>query len=512
MSRARAIRDLARAASAPSPSPMGYAMGGSVEADDVNPNFAGDEGMTAMDRSLSEVAAPPLMLASGGQATTNAAPQRSWLDTLERQESGGNPNARNPYSSASGPFQFIDQTWGAFTGANPQLFEGMSPRQVAAARFDPRFSRLGAEWYAGVNRDILTRAGLPDTNANLALSHYLGGQGARRVLQGDPESPVASTLPNGARVVTANPNLRGVTNAQLIEDYARRYGGTAPLAPAEAGAPPMAAPAQASERPLPFPPPPTPPVPPMPQQRPAAPAPRRRDTGGLRRAMSMMDYQGGGESPTGALENHMRMVQAAQRRFAAPSATMAEGGLARANGGLAETLGAMGRGNDSLVAHITPREALMLKALGGSGTMNPYTGMLEFDDGGGAGDGGGGGSAGESGPGAGDGPSGAGGGGGSAGEGSGSSGGVGDGGGGGSAGESGPGAGDGPSGAGGGGGGVGEGGPAGEAGGDAPGTGGGAGAGDAGGRRWGRRLCGIVLPRRLLARADDRRASDHDAD
>ena len=48
----------------------------------------------------------------------------------------------------------------------------------------------------------------------------------------------------------------------------------------------------------------------------------------------------------------------------------------------------MGRGNDSLVAHITPREALALMAMGGSGTTNPYTGMLEFDDGGGDGGGG----------------------------------------------------------------------------------------------------------------------------
>ena len=54
---------------------------------------------------------------------------------------------------------------------------------------------------------------------------------------------------------------------------------------------------------------------------------------------------------------------------------------------MAQTLGAMGRGNDSLVAHITPREAMMLKAMGGSGTINPRTGLLEFDDGGGDGNG-----------------------------------------------------------------------------------------------------------------------------
>lgn len=46
-------------------------------------------------------------------------------------------------------------------------------------------------------------------------------------------------------------------------------------------------------------------------------------------------------------------------------------------------LAQQGRGNDTLVAHITPEEAILLKAHGGSGTINPHTGLLEFwDDGG----------------------------------------------------------------------------------------------------------------------------------
>ena len=48
--------------------------------------------------------------------------------------------------------------------------------------------------------------------------------------------------------------------------------------------------------------------------------------------------------------------------------------------GMAQTLGAMGRGNDSLVAHITPQEAMLLKQRGGAGTINPRTGLLEFYD------------------------------------------------------------------------------------------------------------------------------------
>jgi len=40
----------------------------------------------------------------------------------------------------------------------------------------------------------------------------------------------------------------------------------------------------------------------------------------------------------------------------------------------------MGRNGDIILAHITPAEAKMLKEKGGSGTVNPKTGLLEFYD------------------------------------------------------------------------------------------------------------------------------------
>jgi hypothetical protein len=48
---------------------------------------------------------------------------------------------------------------------------------------------------------------------------------------------------------------------------------------------------------------------------------------------------------------------------------------------IAAMLAGKGRGNDTLLAHITPKEAEILKAAGGSGTTNPETGLLEFYDG-----------------------------------------------------------------------------------------------------------------------------------
>ena len=40
----------------------------------------------------------------------------------------------------------------------------------------------------------------------------------------------------------------------------------------------------------------------------------------------------------------------------------------------------MGRGRDTILAHITPEEARLLKARGGRGSRNPQTGLLEFEE------------------------------------------------------------------------------------------------------------------------------------
>ena len=47
---------------------------------------------------------------------------------------------------------------------------------------------------------------------------------------------------------------------------------------------------------------------------------------------------------------------------------------------LAEMLRSKGRGKDSVLAHITPKEAALLKRRGGRGSTNPETGLLEFDN------------------------------------------------------------------------------------------------------------------------------------
>jgi len=53
---------------------------------------------------------------------------------------------------------------------------------------------------------------------------------------------------------------------------------------------------------------------------------------------------------------------------------MQQGGLAS----LAQNLASKGRYGDTMLAHINPQEAAVLKAMGGSGTINPRTGLREY--------------------------------------------------------------------------------------------------------------------------------------
>ena len=81
-----------------------------------------------------------------------------------------------------------------------------------------------------------------------------------------------------------------------------------------------------------------------------------------------------------AVLNELKMSQAAGA--AAPMEAgpgpmpmqMAQGGLAD----VAQYLASRGRNGDTMLAHITPDEARMLKAQGGSGTINPETGLPEY--------------------------------------------------------------------------------------------------------------------------------------
>jgi len=80
------------------------------------------------------------------------------------------------------------------------------------------------------------------------------------------------------------------------------------------------------------------------------------------------------EAKLSQLENAQSAEQMAPQVEGLGPMPMAEGGLAD----MARLLASQGRNGDTMLAHITPAEAQLLKSRGGAGSYNPYTGLPEF--------------------------------------------------------------------------------------------------------------------------------------
>lgn len=143
-----------------------------------------------------------------------------FLDRLMIAESGGRSDARNPRSTAVGPYQFIESTWLLLAR---RIFavetQAMTPVEVLDLRSDRAFARRAAEAYTNDNAAILVANGLEATFPRLRLAFLLGAQGAVRVLQAPPQTRVTALL--GPAVSNANPFMYGLSAEGLIARAAR---------------------------------------------------------------------------------------------------------------------------------------------------------------------------------------------------------------------------------------------------------------------------------------------------
>lgn len=147
----------------------------------------------------------------------------AFLNQLMIAESGGRLFAKNPRSSALGPFQFINSTFLDVTRRHlPDETEDLPATGVLQLRTDPDVARRAAKAYSRENAAYLVERGLKASTTNLHLAFFAGPSGAARVLSAHPDTPVARLLSPAA--LGANPFLRGMTAGDLIAKSARHVG------------------------------------------------------------------------------------------------------------------------------------------------------------------------------------------------------------------------------------------------------------------------------------------------
>jgi hypothetical protein len=186
--------------------------------------------------SESQVLADDVMSALGKDAASQFGGIESqyslppgYLDRTYEVESGRNPNARNPNSSAGGGFQFIDSTARAY---------GLTDKTDLGASADAA-ARLARDNSAQL-RAVLGRE---PTAAELYLAHQQGGAGAAKLLS-NPNARAVDIV--GFDAVRLNGGDANMTAGEFASKWTGKFGsGSSPVmsaqnAPTQAGGIPMA--------------------------------------------------------------------------------------------------------------------------------------------------------------------------------------------------------------------------------------------------------------------------------
>lgn len=145
-----------------------------------------------------------------------------------QQESGLNPDAKAPNSSATGLFQFIDSTWltmvqrfgskygignlaqqiSTDTAGQPRVADPQLRQQILNLRRDPSLSSDLAAEYTKLNQNEVEHAlGRKASSTDLYMAHFLGSAGASQFLKAveqNGNTAAANLFPDAA---AANPTV-----------------------------------------------------------------------------------------------------------------------------------------------------------------------------------------------------------------------------------------------------------------------------------------------------------------
>lgn len=160
----------------------------------------------------------PQGVVPGGVSVADAAKRITGIE-----KDPNNPAAVNPRSTAAGDGQFINSTWlDTVKAARPDLAKTLNDTQILALRNDPQFSADMTQALATQNAGTLTKAGLPVTTASLALAHRFGADGATKILNAAPNTPMEDIV--SAAALKANPELKGQTAGVYAQNLMKQVG------------------------------------------------------------------------------------------------------------------------------------------------------------------------------------------------------------------------------------------------------------------------------------------------
>jgi hypothetical protein len=155
-----------------------------------------------------------------------------FLDRLMIAESSGRSAAKNPRSTALGPFQFIRSTFLDITRRHFSETVGLSEAKILSLRSDHDLSRRAATVFCRENAKYLQDRGHEPTFSHLRLAFLLGAADAAQVLQAKQQTPVTDLL--SPSVVKANPFMRTMSVADLLEKSERDVSNDRPIVTAVA--------------------------------------------------------------------------------------------------------------------------------------------------------------------------------------------------------------------------------------------------------------------------------------
>jgi len=167
---------------------------------------------------------------------TGRAAVDSVVSRIVAAESRGLVDAKNKHSSASGPAQFLDDTWLEMIRAyRPDLTKYRTRAQLLALRAKPQLAHDIAVRFAERNAALLHRRGLPVTAGTLYLAHFAGAAGAAALLTAPPHADAAGVMAmadasgrtSREKIVKANPFLDEFTVTDIRRWADRKMQGPA---------------------------------------------------------------------------------------------------------------------------------------------------------------------------------------------------------------------------------------------------------------------------------------------